>query len=108
MFALGNPPSKGRESSRNWCRAGGSTAAQIFHLLERERPVFAHQARQCAVGEEAPAGLTSRTVVRLVVRVDNPRDRRPTHWARFSIPSVDRHALVRTGLLSARPSTFLH
>ena len=77
--------------------AAGSAPAQPFHFLERTRPVFAQQARQYAVGEEPPTGLAARTVVRLVVRVDNPRDRRPASRARFSVPSVDRHAFVKGG-----------
>src|SRR6516162_8508617 len=74
-----------------------SAAAQPFHLLERARPVSAQQARQCTVGEEPPTGLAARAVVCLVVRVGNPRDRRPASRARFSVPSVDRHAFVKGG-----------
>src|SRR6516165_12381617 len=55
--------------------------------------------RACAVGEEPPTGLAVRAVVRLVVRVGNPRDRRPASRARFSVPSVDRHAFVKGGHL---------
>ena len=78
-------------------RAAASGAAQPFHLLERARPVSAQQARQCAVGEEPPAGLAARAVVRLVIRVGNPRDRGPASRARFSVTSVDRHAFVKGG-----------
>ena len=78
-------------------RAAASAAAQPFYLLERARPVFAQQARQCAVGEEPPTCLAARAVVRLVVRVGNPRDRRPASRARFSVPSVDRYAFVKGG-----------
>ena len=74
-----------------------SAAAQLFHLLERARPVFAHQARQCSVGEQPPAGLATRAIVRLVVRVRNPSDWGAASRARFSVPSVDRHAFVKGG-----------
>ena len=41
--------------------------------------------------------MAARTVVRLIVRVDNPRDRRPASRAWFLVPSVNRHACVKGG-----------
>src|SRR5437016_3192924 len=62
-----------------------------FPLLERARPVFLQQPRQCPIGEHPPAGLARRTVVHLVFGVTDPLDRRAAYRTRLAIPAVHRH-----------------
>src|SRR6476661_5581760 len=43
-----------------------------LHFVDRSRPILLEEPRHRPVGQQSPVRLTSRAVVRLVVRVSNP------------------------------------
>ena len=77
----------------------GAPCASLLELLQRLRPVAAQQLRERAVGEELAARLAGRAVVRLVLRVDDPLDRRPADGTRLAVAAVHGHPLAERGHL---------
>src|SRR5262249_57531404 len=63
------------------------------------RPIVPEQPRQRPVGEDSPFGLAAWTIVRLVVRVADALNWRPTHWARLAELAVDGHLRAESGHL---------
>src|SRR5262249_26530590 len=63
------------------------------------RPIVPQQPRQRPVGEDSPFGLAAWTIVRLVVRVADALNWRPTHWARLAELAVDGHLRAESGHL---------
>src|SRR4029077_1086042 len=73
------------------------TARQSFQLLQGTGPVFAQQARQSAIGEQAAAGLAARAVVGLVGRVADALDFGATVGTGLSVAAVHGHAFAECG-----------
>src|SRR5437867_2985017 len=65
--------------------------SSLLQLLERTRPVGFQETGKRAVSQESPAGLTPRTVVGLVRRVDNPLDRSAALRTGFAVAAVHGH-----------------
>src|SRR5882672_6547415 len=72
-FALRSLPFALRPSP--FARCFSSRSSSLLQLLECTRPVCFQETGEGAVSQESPASLTSRTVVGLVRRIDNPLDR---------------------------------
>src|SRR5439155_12065864 len=72
-------------------------ATNLFHLLERPRPVLFHESRERSVGEELSSGLAPRAIVGLVFRVRDPLYRSAAIGAGLAVTAVDRHARAEGG-----------
>ena len=103
-YGIACPPATAPGASAPWTPATRRRARRLprhapgqalLELFQRARPVLAQEARERAVGEEPPTGLADRTVVRLVLRVDDPLHRRPAVGTRLAVATVDRHALAK-------------
>src|SRR5579872_3024712 len=90
------PRGRTRPSFALYLRGPGGAPVRhaLLELLERLRPVGLEELRERAVGEELPAGLAPRAVVRLVVAADDPLDRRAARGAGLLVPQMDREALA--------------
>ncbi len=88
------------------CSAGAlRRVATVTHLsstplrqvFQRLGPVCLQQPGERAVGKQLPACLAGRAIVRLVLRVDDPLDRRVAHRAGMTILPVHGHAVTKGG-----------
>src|SRR5580765_829336 len=70
-----------------------------LQLLQRFRPVLAEEPRHRPIGQEPPAGLTPRAVVRLVLGVDDALDGGAADGAGLAETAVDGHAFSPRGYL---------
>src|SRR6185437_15837380 len=68
-----------------------SPAMQRFQLLQRARPVGPQQTREAAIGEHFATGLTSRAVIRFVIRVPNAQHRLAANRTRKLVTPMHRH-----------------
>src|SRR5437899_11284380 len=62
-----------------------------FPLVDRPRPVVFQQPRQRPIGQELAARLTARTIIALVLGIDDPLNRRPAHETWLSEPAMHGH-----------------
>src|ERR1044071_7296977 len=70
---------------------------ESLELLHRLRPIALEQSRQCAVGEHPAAGLATRTVVSLVVRIADALHLGAARRAGQSEAPVHRHLRPESG-----------
>src|SRR5579864_6655846 len=77
--------------------AHAALAPVLFQCLERTRPIIPEEPRERPVGEESPARLAGRAVVRLVRGVPDSLDGRAADRAGFAVPSVGGHARAKRG-----------
>ena len=80
-----------RRNSPSISQSCNRAAVSAFELLDTPWPVLLEQPRQCPVGQQPAAGLTSRTIVRLVCGIANSLHRRAAHGARLTKTPMDRH-----------------
>src|SRR5205823_13568884 len=85
--------------TRGWQgrKSGARAPDLVLPLFQRARPILPQQARQRAVGEQAPARLTGGAVIHLTCRIANPLHRRAAHWARLAEPPMHRHSGPESG-----------
>jgi len=65
-----------------------------FQLFEGTRPIFAQQAGECAVGEQAAGGLAARAVVGFIRGLADALYLGAAHRARLAVAAVYRHAFA--------------
>src|SRR6185436_8592721 len=63
----------------------------LLQLLKCARPVSSEETRHRSISQQLPPSLTSRTVVRLVSRVDDPLNRPAALGTRFAVAPVHGH-----------------
>src|ERR1700738_1585203 len=88
-----------RHRARSFFEKDTSSLLERFEFVQRARPVLMQQAGKGAVGEQASAGLASRTIIGLVARIADALDFGATARARLAIAPVDRHAGPKRGYL---------
>src|ERR1019366_8406138 len=64
---------------------------RLFHLVQRLGPVFLHQSREPAIGEQLAARLAGWAVVRFVVRIADALDGSAAHGAWLAELAVHGH-----------------
>ena len=79
------------------CHLRGLT--EFFQFLDAARPVGLEQPGEGAVGKQFAAGLATRAVVALVVRVDDALHQGRAHRAGLPVLAVHRHPRVERGHL---------
>src|SRR5260370_22961224 len=86
-----------RHRVRSFFEKDTSSLPEGLKFVERARPVLMQQAGNSAVGEQASAGLASRTIIGLVAGITYALDFGPTARAWLAIAAVDRHAGPKRG-----------
>src|SRR5258706_13390548 len=80
-------------------RCYGRSPAGTSEVVDRPGPVVLQEPRERAVGEQPAASLATRTVVALVLRVDDPLHGGAAHRAGLLEAAVHRHLVVNPGPL---------
>src|SRR6266545_3475913 len=86
-------------------RASPLPLLQFFQAL---RPVAFEELREGTVGEELAAGLADGAVIRFILGVDDPLDRRAAVRAGLAVAAVHRHSLAEGGDLLRERLAGLH